>query len=101
MTSAEVELIMKTIAASGVQVAQSIDEMRKVIKDHNGRLRTVEQEQVRQNGCIEELKEIPAKVRTLEDESLSNVTIKKYTALLFGGGIALGGLIIGILQLLK
>lgn len=95
------ESVNKTIAASGVQMSESIDEMRRVLKEHNGRLRDVEIEQVSIKDCQESLKELPDKVRKLEDENLSNISIKKFTTGLFLGGVALGGLIIGIIELIK
>lgn len=44
------------------------------------------------------IKTIPDKVRALEDQNLSNKSIKKFMGVLFAGGVALGGLIISALD---
>jgi hypothetical protein len=40
------------------------------------------------------------KIRKLEDESLSNASVKKFMGVMFTGGVALGALIVGILKLI-
>jgi hypothetical protein len=45
-------------------------------------------------------KDVPTQIRKLEDESLSNKSMKKFAAMLFTGGMAIGGLIAGILKLI-
>lgn len=44
------------------------------------------------------MKEVPIRVRKLEDQNLSNASIKKFMAAMFISGTALGGLIISALD---
>ena len=46
------------------------------------------------------IKDNQKKIRKLEDESLSNKSVKKFISLVFISGLALGGIIIGIVELL-
>ena len=48
----------------------------------------------------ETYKDVPAQIRRLEDESLSNKSVKKFMAYMFSSGVALGGLIVGLLKLI-
>lgn len=43
---------------------------------------------------------IAGKVRKLEDEALSNKSVKKFMAYMFSSGVALGALIVGLLKLI-
>ena len=42
---------------------------------------------------------VAPQVRKLQDESLGHKSVKKFMGLMFAGGIALGGLIVGIIEL--
>jgi hypothetical protein len=47
-----------------------------------------------------DLASIPDRVRVLEDKSLSSASIRKFVTAIFASGIALGGLIVGIIGLI-
>jgi hypothetical protein len=52
------------------------------------------------NSYKDNRKDLPERVRKLEDCNLSNASIKKAMAAMFGGGIALGGIAIAIIELI-
>ena len=80
----------------------------------NSRLATIDEKLCKQNGRVGKLEdritplenhvanttELPSKIRKLEDESLSNRSVKKFMLLMFTSGVALGGLIVGIIRLI-
>jgi hypothetical protein len=49
---------------------------------------------------VESQKDFPQKIRKLEDESLTNRSVKKYMWAMFTGGIALASMVIGLLKLI-
>ena len=49
---------------------------------------------------VENTKELPTKIRQLEDTNLSNKAVKKFMAYMFASGMTLGGLIVAVLKLI-
>ena len=80
----------------------------------NNRLQTIDEKLCKQNGRVGKLEdrvvplenhlvntaELPEKIRRLEDENLSNRSIKKSMLLMFTSGIALGGLVVAVIKLI-
>ena len=49
---------------------------------------------------VENTKELPTKIRQLEDSNLSNKAVKKFMAYMFASGMTLGAAIISLLKLI-
>ena len=49
---------------------------------------------------VENTKELPTKIRQLEDSNLSNKAVKKFMAYMFASGMSLGAAIISLLKLI-
>lgn len=78
----------------------------------NNRLQTIDEKLCKQNGRVSKLEdritplenhvknteELPNKIRQLEDEALSNRSVKKFMLLMFTSGCALGGLVVAVLK---
>lgn len=79
----------------------------------NAKLISIEEKICKQNGRVGKLEErmtplenhvvntekLPDKIRQLEDEALSNRSIKKFMLLMFTSGVALGGLVATVIKL--
>ena len=79
----------------------------------NNRLQTIDDKLCKQNGRVGKLEdrvvplenhlvntaELPEKIRQLEDEALSNRSVKKFMLLMFTSGCALGGLVVTVIKL--
>ena len=79
----------------------------------NNRLQTIDDKLCKQNGRVGKLEdrvvplenhlvntaELPEKIRQLEDEALSNRSVKKFMLLMFTSGCALGGLVVAVIKL--
>jgi len=52
-----------------------------------------------QKDYFKDFEENTKKIRTLEDQNLSNASVKKFLGIMFGGGIALGGLVVAIIMI--
>lgn len=79
----------------------------------NNRLQTIDEKLCKQNGRVGKLEdritplenhventvELPEKIRRLEDDSLSNKSVKKFMAYIFTAGVALGGLVVAVIKL--
>jgi len=48
----------------------------------------------------ESIEHVPERVRKLEDQALTTRSIWKFLAAIFAGGIALGGLVVGVVELM-
>ena len=80
----------------------------------NNRLQTIDEKLCKQNGRVGKLEdritplenhlvntaELPEKIRRLEDENLSNRSVKKFMAYMFASGMTLGAAIISLLKLI-
>lgn len=80
----------------------------------NAKLLSIEEKICKQNGRVGKLEdrvvplenhlvntaELPEKIRQLEDEALSNRSVKKFMLLMFTSGVALGGLVLTLIKLL-
>ena len=80
----------------------------------NAKLISIEEKICKQNGRVGKLEdrvvplenhlvntaELPEKIRRLEDENLSNRSVKKFMAYMFASGMTLGGLIVAVLKLI-
>ena len=80
----------------------------------NNRLQTIDEKLCKQNGRVDKLEdrvvplenhlvntaELPEKIRRLEDENLSNRSVKKFMAYMFASGMTLGAAIISLLKLI-
>ena len=80
----------------------------------NAKLLSIEEKICKQNGRVGKLEdrvvplenhlvntaELPEKIRRLEDENLSNRSVKKFMAYMFASGMTLGGLIVAVLKLI-
>jgi hypothetical protein len=74
------------------------------------KLERIEAQTIRTNGRVTELekKELThvqscpqaPLIRKLQDESLSNASVKKFISLMFVSGLAVGGFIVGLLKLI-
>ena len=79
----------------------------------NAKLLSIEEKICKQNGRVGKLEdrvvplenhlvntaELPEKIRQLEDEALSNRSVKKFMLLMFTSGCALGGLVVAVIKL--
>lgn len=79
----------------------------------NAKLLSIEEKICKQNGRVGKLEdrmtplenhlvntaELPDKIRQLEDEALSNRSVKKFMLLMFTSGCALGGLVVAVIKL--
>ena len=79
----------------------------------NAKLLSIEEKICKQNGRVGKLEdrvvplenhlvntaELPEKIRRLEDEALSNRSVKKFMLLMFTSGCALGGLVVAVIKL--
>mgnify|MGYP000879971966 FL=1 len=79
----------------------------------NAKLISIEEKLCKQNGRVGKLEdrvvplenhlvntaELPEKIRRLEDEALSNRSVKKFMLLMFTSGCALGGLVVAVIKL--
>ena len=75
----------------------SIDE--KLCKQ-NGRVGKLEERVTPLENHVENTKELPTKIRQLEDTNLSNKAVKKFMAYMFASGMTLGAAIISLLKLI-
>ena len=80
----------------------------------NNRLQTIDEKLCKQNdrvgkledrvtpleNHVENTKELPTKIRQLEDTNLSNKAVKKFMAYMFASGMTLGGLVVAVLKLI-
>jgi len=80
----------------------------------NAKLLSIEEKICKQNGRVGKLEdrvvplenhlvntaELPEKIRRLEDENLSNRSVKKFMAYMFASGMSLGAAIISLLKLI-
>jgi hypothetical protein len=66
----------------------------------NGRIGKLEDRVIPLENHCENVKDIPIKIRILEDMSLSNTSVKKFMGVMFLGGLTLGGFIVGLLKLI-
>ena len=80
----------------------------------NAKLLSIEEKICKQNGRVDKLEdrvvplenhlvntaELPEKIRRLEDENLSNRSVKKFMAYMFASGMTLGAAIISLLKLI-
>lgn len=80
----------------------------------NNRLQTIDEKLCKQNGRVgkledritplenhvENTKELPIKIRQLEDSNLSNKSIRKFMMYMFASGMTLGAAIISLLKLI-
>lgn len=80
----------------------------------NNRLQTIDEKLCKQNGRVgkledritplenhvENTKELPNKIRQLEDSNLSNKSIRKFMMYMFASGMTLGAAIISLLKLI-
>lgn len=74
----------------------SIDE--KLCKQ-NGRVGKLEDRIVPLENHLVNTEQLPEKIRRLEDEALSNRSVKKFMLLMFTSGVALGGLVVAVIKL--
>ncbi len=79
----------------------------------NAKLLSIEEKLCKQNGRVGKLEErmtplenhvantekLPDKIRQLEDEALSNRSVKKFMLLMFTSGCGLGGLVVAAIKL--
>jgi len=75
----------------------SIDE--KLCKQNN-RIGKLEDRMTPVENHVENTKELPIKIRQLEDTNLSNKAVKKFMAYMFASGMTLGAAIISLLKLI-
>ena len=80
----------------------------------NAKLLSIEEKICKQNGRVDKLEdrvvplenhlvntaELPEKIRRLEDENLSNRSVKKFMAYMFASGMTLAAAIISLLKLI-
>jgi len=80
----------------------------------NAKLLSIEEKICKQNGRVDKLEdrvvplenhlvntaELPEKIRRLEDENLSNRSVKKFMAYMFASGMTLGAAIISLLKII-
>lgn len=74
----------------------SIDE--KLCKQ-NGRVGKLEERMTPLENHVVNTEKLPDKIRRLEDEALSNRSVKKFMLLMFSSGVALGGLVVAVIKL--
>jgi len=74
----------------------SIDE--KLCKQ-NGRVGKLEERMTPLENHVANTEKLPDKIRQLEDEALSNRSVKKFMLLMFTSGCALGGLVVAAIKL--
>ena len=66
----------------------------------NGRVGKLEDRITPLENHVENTKELPNKIRQLEDTNLSNKAVKKFMAYMFASGMSLGAAIISLLKLI-
>ncbi len=74
----------------------SIDE--KLCKQ-NGRVGKLEERMTPLENHVANTEKLPDKIRQLEDEALSNRSVKKFMLLMFTSGVGLGGLVVAVIKL--
>ena len=67
----------------------------------NGRVGKLEDRVVPLENHLVNTAELPEKIRRLEDENLSNRSVKKFMAYMFASGMTLGAAIISLLKLIN
>ena len=65
----------------------------------NGRVGKLEDRVVPLENHLVNTEKLPDKIRQLEDEALSNRSVKKFMLLMFTSGCALGGLVVAVIKL--
>ena len=65
----------------------------------NGRVTKLEDDNHNFKNHIENTSDLTSKVRVIEDKLLTQQTVKKFMFVMFTSGVALGGLVVGIIRL--